>query len=117
MTAFALDARTGELTRLNQESTVGDGPCHLVVDATGKNVLVANYGGGNVAVLPIGPDGKLGPASDFIQHKGKVFDPTAAGRARMRTRSTSITIIALPWSPTLASTGSLSTSSTRSTAS
>ena len=81
VTAFALDAKTGELTRLNQESTVGDGPCHLVVDATGKNVLVANYGGGSVAVLPIGPDGKLGPASDFVQHKGKVFDPETPGRA------------------------------------
>ena len=80
VTAFALDARTGNLTRLNQESTVGDGPCHLVVDATGKNVLVANYGGGSVAVLPIGPDGKLGPASDFVQHKGKVFDPKRQGR-------------------------------------
>jgi 6-phosphogluconolactonase len=79
VTAFALDAGTGNLTRLNQESTVGDGPCHLVVDGTGKNVLVANYGGGSVAVLPIGPDGKLGPASDFVQHKGKVFDPKRQG--------------------------------------
>jgi 6-phosphogluconolactonase len=79
VTAFALDAKTGELTKLNQESTIGDGPCHLVVDATGKNVLVANYGGGSVAVLPIGPDGKLGPASDFIQHKGEVFDPERQG--------------------------------------
>ena len=79
VTSFALDPKTGELTRINQQSTVGDGPCHLVVDATGKNVLVANYGGGSVAVLPIGPDGKLGPASDFIQHTGKVFDPKRQG--------------------------------------
>ncbi len=77
--SFALDPRSGELTKINQESTVGDGPCHLVVDATGKNVLVANYGGGSVAVLPIGTDGKLGPASEFIQHKGKVFDPRRQG--------------------------------------
>jgi 6-phosphogluconolactonase len=79
VTSFSLDPKTGELTKINQESTVGDGPCHLVVDATGKNVLVANYGGGSVAVLPIGPDGKLGPASDFIQHTGKVFDPRRQG--------------------------------------
>ena len=79
VTSFALDPKTGELAKINQESTVGDGPCHLVVDATGKNVLVANYGGGSVAVLPIGPDGKLGPASDFIQHTGKVFDPRRQG--------------------------------------
>jgi 6-phosphogluconolactonase len=79
VTSFALDSKTGELTKLNQESTVGAGPCHLVVDATGKNVLVANYGGGSVVALPIGPDGKLGPASDFVQHKGKVFDPRRQG--------------------------------------
>jgi 6-phosphogluconolactonase len=80
VTSFALDPKSGELTRINQQSTVGDGPCHLVVDAAGKNVLVANYSGGSVAVLPIGPDGKLGPASEFIQHTGKVFDPKRQGR-------------------------------------
>jgi 6-phosphogluconolactonase len=79
VTAFALDAKTGALTKLNQESTVGDGPCHLVVDATGKNALIANYGGGSVAVLPIGSDGRLHRASDFIQHVGKVFDPKRQG--------------------------------------
>ena len=79
VTSFALDPESGKLTKLNEQSTIGDGPCHLVVDATGKNVLVANYGGGSVAVLPIGPDGKLGPASDFIQHTGKVFDPKRQG--------------------------------------
>jgi 6-phosphogluconolactonase len=79
VTSFALDSRSGELTKLNQQSTVGDGPCHLVVDATGKNVLVANYGGGSVAVLPIGPDGKLAPASSFIQHQGEVFDKKRQG--------------------------------------
>ena len=79
ITSFALDPKTGTLTKLNQESTVGDGPCHLVVDSTGKNALVANYGGGSVAVLPIGPDGRLGPASDFIRHEGKVFDPRRQG--------------------------------------
>jgi len=79
VTSFALDPTSGELTKINQQSTVGNGPCHLVVDATGKNVLVANYGGGSVAVLPIGPDGKLSPASDFIQHTGKVFDPKRQG--------------------------------------
>jgi 6-phosphogluconolactonase len=50
-----------------------------VVDATGKNVLVANYGGGSVAVLPIGPDGRLAPASSFIQHQGKVADKKRQG--------------------------------------
>src|SRR5205807_8111623 len=44
--------------------------CHLVVDRAGKYVLVANYGGGSVTVLPIEPDGRLGKATAFVQHKG-----------------------------------------------
>jgi 6-phosphogluconolactonase len=40
------------------------------VDSKGKNVLVANYGGGSVEALPLQPDGKMGEASAFIQHKG-----------------------------------------------
>ncbi|HKB38992.1 MAG TPA: lactonase family protein [Gemmataceae bacterium] len=75
VSAFALDADTGKLKLLNQQSSRGAGPCHVVVDRAGKNVLVANYGGGSVACLPIGEDGKLGEASSFVQHKGKGTDP------------------------------------------
>jgi 6-phosphogluconolactonase len=72
--AFAIDAATGKLTLLNQRSSVGPGPCHLVTDKAGKNVLVANYGGGSVAVLPVGKDGSLAPASSFVQHTGSSVD-------------------------------------------
>ena len=48
----------------------GPGPCYLVVDRQGKHVLVANYGGGSVSVLPIQTDGRLGPATAFVQHHG-----------------------------------------------
>jgi 6-phosphogluconolactonase len=68
--AFAIEPKTGKLTLLNQQSSKGSGPCHVSVDKTGKNVLVANYGGGSVAVLPIGDDGKLAEASAFVQHTG-----------------------------------------------
>jgi len=75
ISAFALDPKTGQLTALNQQSSGGGGPCHLVVDRQGKNVLAANYGGGSVCVLPIGADGKLGEATAFIQHKSTGGDP------------------------------------------
>jgi 6-phosphogluconolactonase len=45
------------------------------VDHAGRNVLVANYGGGSVSVLPIGDDGRLGEATAFIQHEGSSVDP------------------------------------------
>src|SRR5206468_1759166 len=56
ISAFAIDAKTGDLKLLNQESSGGGGPCHLVVDKAGKNVLAANYGGGSVCVCPITAD-------------------------------------------------------------
>ena len=48
VSAFAIDPKTGALTLLNQQTSGGAGPCHLVVDKKGKNVLAANYGGGSV---------------------------------------------------------------------
>jgi 6-phosphogluconolactonase len=68
--AFAIDEATGKLRLINHQSSRGAGPCHLIVDTPGKNVLVANYGGGSIASLPIAPDGRLGPSSSFIQHRG-----------------------------------------------
>ena len=60
----------GTLELLNQVASGGGGPCHLVVDATGAAVLVANYGGGSVASLPILDDGRLGDAASVHQHEG-----------------------------------------------
>jgi 6-phosphogluconolactonase len=71
VSAFAIDAKTGKLTYLNSQPSQGGAPCHLVVDATGKNVLAANYSGGSCICIPIEPDGKLAKASSFQQHVGK----------------------------------------------
>jgi len=73
--AFALDAKTGELKALNSTSSGGAGPCHISVDAGGKNVLVANYGGGSAEVVPIAEGGKLAEPSCFVQHAGKSVNP------------------------------------------
>jgi 6-phosphogluconolactonase len=62
------------LTFLNRVSSGGAGPCHLVVDKTGKNVLVVNYGSGSTAVLPLEADGRLKEASSFVQHQGSSID-------------------------------------------
>jgi 6-phosphogluconolactonase len=70
VSAFAIDAASGKLTLLNQHSTIGSGPCHLVVDKEGRHVLAANYGGGSVTVLPIQADGLLKEASCHIEHQG-----------------------------------------------
>jgi 6-phosphogluconolactonase len=76
VSGFAVDRKTGKLTPLNQQSSVGRGPAHLTVDKSGRDVLVANYGGGSVAVLPIGTDGMLKPHTAFMQHTGASVNPT-----------------------------------------
>ena len=80
VSAFKVDATTGQLTLLNSVSSEGKGPAHLSVHPSGKFVLVANYFGGSVAVLPIEPDGSLGPATEVKQDSGTV-GPTKATNA------------------------------------
>ena len=70
VSAFAVDQRTGELRLLNQQPSLGGAPCYVVVDQAGRFVLVANYVGGNVAVLPVRSDGSLGEATDVKQDLG-----------------------------------------------
>jgi 6-phosphogluconolactonase len=70
VSAFAIDPAKGTLTLLGQQASGGADPCHLAVDRGGRNVLVANYTGGSVAVLPIGADGGLRPASVVRRHEG-----------------------------------------------
>ncbi|MFO0820924.1 MAG: lactonase family protein [Pirellulales bacterium] len=72
--AFAIDVATGDLKPLNKQASGGAGPCHVVVDRAGKNVLVANYGGGSVASLPIESDGSLAVAKSVVQHTGSSVD-------------------------------------------
>jgi 6-phosphogluconolactonase len=75
VSAFAIDPASGKLTLLSQRASRGAHPCHLALDGEGKHLLVANYNGGSVAVFPIGPDGKLGEATDVRQHTGKSVHP------------------------------------------
>jgi 6-phosphogluconolactonase (cycloisomerase 2 family) len=72
VSAYAIDRSSGHLTLLNTVSSQGAGPAHLSVHPSGKFVLVANYQGGTIAVLPIRPDGSLGPASDTKKDEGTV---------------------------------------------
>lgn len=68
--AYARDAATGALTRLNDALTLGAGPCHLTVHPNGRLLFVANYASGSLTVIPVREDGSLEPASQLIQHVG-----------------------------------------------
>jgi 6-phosphogluconolactonase len=77
--AYAIDTKTARLTTLNSFSTRGIDPAYVVVDRTGQNLLVANFGSndgnGCVAVFPLKKDGSLAEASDFIQYSGTGVHP------------------------------------------
>jgi 6-phosphogluconolactonase len=75
VSAFAVDPGTGKLTFLNEVPSRGADPCYIIVDKSGKWVLVANYTGGSVAVFPIHEDGRIGEATTFVQHHGHGADP------------------------------------------
>lgn len=61
--AYSIDLATAGLTFINDVGSGGSGPAHVSVDATGAFVLVANYGSGHVAVMPVRGDGGLSPAT------------------------------------------------------
>jgi 6-phosphogluconolactonase len=64
----------GTLALLNQQPAAGTGPCHLDVDPAGASVLVANYGSGSIALLPVNADGSLQPPASVVQHQGSSAD-------------------------------------------
>lgn len=59
VSAFKFDAPTGKLEFINKKSTLGADPCHISVDKEQRNLFVANYSSGNVAVFPLAKDGSI----------------------------------------------------------
>jgi 6-phosphogluconolactonase len=70
VSAFAVDVKSGKLTLLNQIPSLGEDPCYLSFDKTGKYLLVANYSSGTIAVFPILADGRLGEHTAFAKDQG-----------------------------------------------
>jgi 6-phosphogluconolactonase len=70
VSAFARDPASGALTPLGQQPSRGGAPCYVTIDRAARYVLVANYVGGSVALLPIAPNRGVGEATAVIQHVG-----------------------------------------------
>jgi 6-phosphogluconolactonase len=70
VSAFSIDKKTGMLSFINRQSSIGAHPCHISVLPDGSHVAVANYSGGSLALLPLLENGALEKASGFIQHEG-----------------------------------------------
>lgn len=72
VSAFAINSSDGKLQLLNTVSSGGAGPTFVSLHPSGRFLLVANYFGGSVAVLPLSQDGRLDHASDIKQDTGKL---------------------------------------------
>ena len=70
VSAYTIEERTGALSRLNGATTGGRGPCYVAVDSRCTTLLVANYGAGSVAAVPIDSAGRLGEAAAVHRHEG-----------------------------------------------
>jgi len=78
ISAFSIDPATGQLNLINSVSSGGRGPAYLSVHPSGQFVLVANYFGGSVSVIPIKADGGLGEAADVKKSQGSLGPKTAS---------------------------------------
>lgn len=68
--AYSVNKLTGELTKLNSEKTIGDGPCYISFNPKTKTIYTANYSSGSVSVFKTGKDGALLPISQHLVYKG-----------------------------------------------
>ena len=81
VSAFRFDPASGAAVLLNRQTSGGSSPAHLCVDRSGSRLLVANYGSGTVAVLPLGDDGSLGAATHTERHEGHSVHPERQAEA------------------------------------
>ena len=70
VTSFAVDPKSAKLAELSVQSSKGSSPCHLALDRTGRYLAVANYSGGNYALLPVAQNGQLQPATTVVSGAG-----------------------------------------------
>jgi 6-phosphogluconolactonase len=80
VSSFQIDSKTGSLEILGTTSSGGAGPTYGSLSADEKFLLVANYFGGSVSVLPVEPNGVLGAAVCVVEDQGTI-GPTKATHA------------------------------------
>ncbi|MFI0490260.1 lactonase family protein, partial [Flavobacterium sp.] len=69
ISTFGFDSKSGKLNLINSQDSKGSDPCYIINDD--KNVIVANYNGGNISVFGKNNDGSLAEAKQVVQHFGK----------------------------------------------
>jgi 6-phosphogluconolactonase len=85
VSSFSFEPKTGQLKFINKASTLGGSPCYISVDKAQKNLFVANYSGGNIAVLPLNEDGSIAPASMTLKDDGHGVNKERQEKAHVHT--------------------------------
>lgn len=83
VSAFHFNDKTGKLTFINQQPSEGADPCYLTIDQKQQYVIVGNYSGGNLSVLPIEKNGSLGTPIQIIQHEGNSINRNRQEKAHV----------------------------------
>lgn len=81
VSAFSYDSKSGTIKLINKNDALGADPCHLINDS--KNVITANYSGGNIAVFKKNADGSITEGQQLIQHEGKGPNEARQEKAHM----------------------------------
>ena len=74
VSSFDFNAKNGNISLINDQETIGSGPCYISIANDNKFIFTANYGSGSISVLPLKNDGSIGPLSQLIQHEGSSVD-------------------------------------------
>jgi 6-phosphogluconolactonase len=83
VSAFRFNPANGQLDFINQQPSGGGDPCYLSLSPNGKHLLVGNYTGGSVSVLPVQADGSLGAPIQTIVHEGSSINPNRQEKAHV----------------------------------
>jgi 6-phosphogluconolactonase len=81
VSAFGYNAKSGKINFLNKNDALGADPCHLINDD--KNVIAANYSGGNIVVYKKNADGSISTVQQVIQHEGKGINAARQEKAHV----------------------------------
>jgi len=71
VTSFSIDPLTGKLTKVQDQSSFGESPCHISVHPSGKYLFVSHYVGANVTVLKVDANGQISEPIQNIQFEGE----------------------------------------------
>jgi 6-phosphogluconolactonase len=72
VSAFAVDGKTGALRQISKAASGGMNGVHQALDPTGRFLVVANYGSGTMALLPLLPNGALEDVSHLLALPGEL---------------------------------------------